>query len=80
MIYVQVVKHSSVEQMQWSGSMYTPRTNVPTSVGTLAYTISVASIAPNFLAKEAAELGHTGDVHASFTWKAEGLGAGTHNA
>ena len=42
-----------------------------------AHTNAIASVAPNSAANAAAELGHTGDIYASFTQNAESLGEGT---
>ena len=49
-------------------------------VNNSTYTNAIANIALSFAAEATAEFGHTEDIYASFTQKAEGLGAGTHHA
>ena len=43
----------------------------------LGHTNAIPSVAPNSAANAAAELGHTGDIYASFTQNAESVGEGT---
>ena len=53
------------------------RTPTSTKTQSTANTDAIASFAPNFTDKAAAELGHTGDIYSSFTQNTESLGEGT---